>query len=125
MESAIQAARRSNLKSFQTGAVIFQGASRPSKCIGTGWSHYNEAFNLAQYRSIHAEFDAVFNSTASNLNDATIYIATIRRKSGNIGLSRPCATCLDLLAGVGIDSVFFSVENGKFDRISIEEEMTK
>ena len=104
---AIEIARRSPVKTFQTGAVIVQRG----KVVSAGWSHPSIR-TLQNYRSVHAELHAIIRTDPRELAGAEIYVATIRRKSGNIGLGKPCDACADILFEVGIETAYFTDEDG-------------
>jgi len=98
-------AERSGIKTFSTGCVIvnFDGS-----VVSEGWSHYSQ-LRLANYRSIHAEVHAILRCERKAwLNGATAYIVTIRNKSGNIGLAKPCGQCAVYLHQVGVRNVVFT-----------------
>ena len=114
LDSAVILAERSTIKTFSTGALIVPRNAAP---VG-GWSH-DSLFKLTNFRSIHAEVHAIFRAQREALKDATIFVATIRNKSGNIGLARPCDGCLSYLYEVGIKRAYFTVEGEEYDYLDI------
>lgn len=109
LSGAHRLANRSGIKSYHTGAIIFQQATP----VGYGWSHYSE-LNLIQYpRSIHAELHAILRTAQrKDLNGATIYVANIAAKSGNTANGMPCKVCQAVLFEVGIKEVYYTLAHG-------------
>ncbi len=66
---------------------------------------------------LHAECDAIMCAARHHgehaLAGSTIYVAMIKR-SGRIGLARPCGACLFLLRTVGIRRIVYTVAKGEF-----------
>lgn len=102
-------AHRSGIKSYHTGAIIYQTAVP----VGYGWSHYSE-LNFTQYpRSIHAELHAILRTAQrKELLGATIYVANVSAKSGNRANGKPCETCQAVLFDVGIREVYYTLAKG-------------
>jgi tRNA(Arg) A34 adenosine deaminase TadA len=109
LENAMNLAHRSGIKSYHTGAIIFQTATP----VGYGWSHYSE-LNLIQYpRSIHAELHAILRTAQrKDLLGATVYVANKNAKSGNRANAKPCETCQAVLFEVGIKEVYYTLAKG-------------
>ena len=106
---ALKLAHRSTIKTFGTGAVIYD---KRGDIVSDGWSHFG-SLNLSRYRSIHAELHAILRcGNRVSLQDATCVIATIRQKNGNITLSKPCEFCRELLNEVGVEKVIYSTPTG-------------
>jgi deoxycytidylate deaminase len=114
LQAAFRLAERSTFKLFRTGAVIVQ----KDKVVGTGWSHYSE-LNLVNYPlSIHAELHAILRTPQrKDLFGATIYVARITVKSGNIGLAKPCLECQSVLHEAGIKEAYFTISENVFGKI--------
>ena len=112
LEVAAELARsRSTLRKFATGCVIFDRSGVP---VAHGWSHYGERIlqRYKHYRSVHAELHALLRTTdRSRLIGGTIYIATIRKRSGNLGVGKPCELCEELIAASGIKTVIYTTGN--------------
>jgi tRNA(Arg) A34 adenosine deaminase TadA len=116
LDEAAKLALRSGILSYKTGAVIY---SPMGVAIATGWSHYSE-FNLAQYRSIHAELHAVLRSPLkTKLKGATVYVATVRAKNGNTTLSKPCKLCMALLHESGLKAAYYTCGDSSYEVISL------
>lgn len=112
---AVVLSKKSGIKSFRTGAVIFDKKG----VISEGWSH-NGVLQLTRYRSIHAEVHAILRAPRESLRGASISVATIRGKSGNVGLGKPCLFCQELLFEVGINRVWYTIEGDKFGHFDLE-----
>ena len=100
-------ALRSPVRRFQTGAVIFNNG----QIVSSGWSHASDR-NMVCYRSMHAEHHAIFRCPSSELEDATIVIATVSRKSGNTTDATPCAFCMQYIQRVGIREIIMTTSGG-------------
>lgn len=105
---ALYYARRSPIKSFQTGAVIFDREG----LVSAGWAHYSALLTLKKFRSIHAELHATLRAPRERLIGSTVYVGMIRRKSGNVGVARPCENCLSILHEVGVKEAVFTSDEG-------------
>lgn len=111
-------AKRSGIKTFSTGAVII--LPKIDYQVSEGWSHFSY-YNLANYRSIHAELHAILrNNYRKTLRGTTCYICTIRNKSGNIGLAKPCEHCMACLYEVGVKTVVFTIGGTAANRYEFE-----
>lgn len=107
IEEAFRFAERSTLKTYQTGAVIFD---KRGNVVSTGWAHYNE-ITTSRYgypRSVHAELHALVRTNKINITGSIMAIAMKKRKSGNRGNAKPCALCEHLLKESGIEFVIYS-----------------
>ena len=118
LEQALYFARRSTIRTFKTGAVIY---APDGNLVSTGWSHYTELLRLQRFRSIHAEVHAIFRAPPQLLEGSRIYIANIRGKSGNVGLAKPCLPCLSYLADVGVWEAYYTVEGAEWTRYVVSE----
>lgn len=111
LERAADLARKnSTIRSFQTGAVLAkrQGPRSISPYSwGEGWSH-SSTLRLVKFRSIHAELHAIMRSWRQS--GCYVFVATVRGKSGNIGLARPCDACAAILHDAGVIGAFYTVE---------------
>ena len=64
--------------------------------ISWSWNHVGfDGFGA------HAEPEAIRRSNRKRLAKATMYIAAVRRKSGNILTARPCPDCQKAIKKVG------------------------
>lgn len=98
---AVRYARRSSIRGYQTGALI----TNTGGMVSQGWSHRSEIRYSQTPFSCHAELHAINRAKQSRLIGATIYVATVRRKSGNIVSGKPCPICEDIILKVGIERV--------------------
>ena len=81
-----------------------------------------ENYNLPKYKEFpyyHSESHLVsklldhFNTIDTNW---TICVLRINRKGLILG-SKPCINCFKLLNSVGLDKVYYSIDNGNFESI--------
>lgn len=121
LSEALRLARRSGIRTFHTGAVIFD--PRSGEALSNGWSHYSLR-TPRKFRSIHAELHALIRAPKRDaLRGSHIAVATIRAKSGNTGLARPCSLCTDLLYEVGVRRAFFTIEGTEWGNMMIRKEV--
>lgn len=107
LELAIKLAHRSTNKRHKTGAVIVN--SKTGDIISTGWSHKGQTTWKTTPWSTHAEMHAILRAPHPKLLEhATIYIATVCSKSGNLTSAKPCSSCGALLSGAGIKQVIYT-----------------
>jgi dCMP deaminase len=94
----------SKAKRLQVGAVI---VSPRGRIIGTGFNGTpsglsnacENAANITHDQVIHAELNAILNSTVADLHDSTIYLT-----------HSPCIKCAAALIQVGIKNVIYKNE---------------
>jgi deoxycytidylate deaminase len=67
------------------------------------WGHNHVGFDGF---GMHAECDALRRANKKRLQGSTIYIASVRKRSGNVLMSKPCVECQDLLRAWGIEAVW-------------------
>lgn len=103
-KALIKSTKRSTHKRHQTGCVI---VDKKGNILTAGCSHAS-SLRLSELHSIHAEIHALGRGRYENLRNATAYIATMARKSGNFVYSAPCLTCAIALKVAGINTVIFS-----------------
>jgi deoxycytidylate deaminase len=115
LERAASIATRSSLGRFWTGAAIYNH----NEPVSVGWSHFSD-LRLQRYRSIHAELHAILRTRVGGVRGGEIYIATVRSKSGNIGLAKPCQVCQELLWEVGLHSIYYTVRGDRWAHLVLE-----
>lgn len=105
-EAVVKSANRSTIKSFRTGAVIFD---KDMNIISKGCSHtpFGKAAN--NKRSNHAEDHALdLISHIKDKSNLSIVIYTLNRKGQNPATSsRPCRDCAERLASANLMEVFY------------------
>lgn len=103
-KALMKATKRSTHRRHQTGCVI---ANKGGEILSSGCSHAS-SLRMNELHSIHAEIHALGRGRYRNLKDATAYIATMARKSGNFVFSAPCLTCAIALRSAGIGWVVYT-----------------
>lgn len=106
ISTAVKIALRSPHRRFKTGAVLIKG----KKVLATGWSHPC-SMHLHLY-SMHAEQHLLRRVNLDDVEGATIYVATISGKNGNITSGRPCIDCVTALRHVGVARVCYTTSSG-------------
>ena len=86
---------------FRLGAVIFNN----DRVIGAGYNRVSEN------GAICAELLAIKKSPRKLLKGASILVVRVR-KSGTLGLSKPCERCQKIIIKSGIAKVIYSTPNG-------------
>lgn len=101
-EEAESQAKRSTLKNFKTGAVIF--SKKDYFIISRGCSHIPIGNHM---KSIHAEYHAL-QSYINKPNNSGILIVCIG-KAGNFAFSsRPCSACVEQIDRSGIETIYYA-----------------
>jgi deoxycytidylate deaminase len=111
---AIRAARRS-LCNFQVGCVLEPtSVSSKSHSLVVGVNHRING-NLKSVRSMHAEMHAL--SRADPNVKYRAWVVRLNKKSGKIGLARPCNVCTNLFIKRGnVREVWYSINEYEFGR---------
>jgi deoxycytidylate deaminase len=65
---------------------------------------------------IHSELAAVIKLGRQDLNDLDIVNTRIDRND-QLALAKPCVGCQDMLKQLGINRIFYSGNNGKFEQL--------
>lgn len=114
---AMRASLRSEHK-FKVGACVVVG-----KNAYVGWSRGTKTHSKSnqQFKSIHAEFDAINRALVheENLKRSQIYVYRSLR-SGTRGLAKPCGLCMDYIRLNGIKRVHFSDVDGFYSFSNLE-----
>lgn len=119
IDEAIKMANDSPMRRFATGAVIF---SKRGEILSKGCSHIS-SLRLHSLYSIHSEIHALHKVRHLNLYGATIAIATIARKSGNLTSAKPCSVCASMLYAAGIREAIYTVDNCTHATLDLEKRM--
>ena len=106
----IEVAHRCALKSchrFRLGAVIFKG----TRILGIGWNKPKTHPRAnTPYNTIHSEFAAVLKVVSPQaLKKASLYVHRVGRDQ-LVHLAKPCKHCSAMLAGIGLNDVFYSID---------------
>lgn len=114
LEYAILAAQGANGYSNKHGAVIFKGKRILS--VGRNKQKKTPLLRRLKYRScwLHAEADAILKAdgAAKGANLLVIRIGKVKLRN-----SRPCTSCLSLIAESGIKDVFYSTAKGGIEKL--------
>ena len=106
IQLAIKEAHKSDHKSFRHGAVLIMG----KKVIAKGHNklQYNNGF---PFKSVHAEMDTIWTAKTkyNKLDRCKMYVVRVRN-NGNLGLSKPCVHCSNLIKKYKIKDTYFSTE---------------
>lgn len=116
IKAAIHAAEKSQHR-HRLGAVVFKG----KRILGVG---YNGVGRITARRSvpnsvtagywpdaIHAELAAILNAGTEDCRRASILVVRLN-KAGELIMSRPCKTCMGVIAYVGIRKIFYTTSGG-------------
>jgi deoxycytidylate deaminase len=99
--------KHSDHPAHQLGAFIVKG----NRIISLGFNK-NKTHTKSNHawKRLHAEICAIIK-TKEDLTGCTIYVYR-ETKLGNLGMARPCPTCLAAIQEVGIKKICYSTENG-------------
>lgn len=105
-------ARRSTIKSYKTGAVIFKEKNRGIEATGTSHLPLNFRYDDSENakRSIHAEDDALDKIRyAEDKSIFSILIYTLNWNGTNHATSsRPCPPCAERLVRAGLSHIYYA-----------------
>lgn len=112
MSLAIETAHKSEHSKWKLGSVVWRGGS----VISTGFNRVRNDPSVVEDEkyfmcTVHAEVDALRN--AGSTDGAKLFVARVRR-SGGIGLAKPCARCMDTIREHGIKRVYYTDDCGEW-----------
>ncbi len=64
-----------------------------------------------QYPYLHSEANAILSLGLDNCQDCVLFVVRVLRNS-EIGLAKPCNSCMKLIKHVGIKKVFYTTYTG-------------
>jgi dCMP deaminase len=104
------ASKHSDHPAHQLGAVIVKG----NKIISVGFNK-NKTHTKSNHawKRLHAELCAIIKAK-QDLTGSSIYVYR-ETKNGNLGLSRPCASCMEAIKEAGINKIYYTTETGFFE----------
>ena len=71
-----------------------------------------------RFDAIHSELKCLLNTPYPPSFFNKFMMVNVRIKSdGEVGLSKPCSKCQQLLNDFGIKTIYFTNKNGKFERL--------
>lgn len=84
---------------------------------------YNDSFSTHpigkrydfRYNNIHSELSAILRAKwyVDKLHKLTLVNVRFKR-SGELGLSKPCTRCQEMLKDFGITNIYYTLEDGQF-----------
>lgn len=118
LNAAIRIAARSGMKLYHTGAIL---VASNGDILAHGWSHYSDSYRFANYpRSIHAELHAILRTPQrKDLVGATVYVANVRPKNGNVVNGAPCMFCQQVLQEVGVSTAFYTISGKSWGKLDL------
>lgn len=105
-----------NKSTFRThhGSVI----SYKCYIIGSGYNlnlHSNFAEHFNELKTLHAEMIAVMRvKNKKLLENATLYVTRISKKTGKLTYSRPCIVCRSMMNSFHIHNICYTDYNGNW-----------
>ncbi len=103
-----QVARLSDHPQHKHGACLVSGNKIIS--IGFNKNKTNPKSNHL-YKTHHAELDVILKAGREDLSNCVLYIYR-ETKNGDLGNSRPCKYCMELLKRVNISKIYYSDVKG-------------
>lgn len=99
--------KHSDHPAHQLGAVIVKG----NKIISLGYNK-NKTHTKSNHawKRLHAEISAIIKCR-EDLTGTTIYVYR-ETKNGDLGMARPCSSCLSAIQEAGIKRICYSTDNG-------------
>lgn len=112
IRAATNAAEFSTEK-YLVGAAIYFGA----RLISIGWNSKKTSPNCESiFNWHHAETAALVGLSRKDLSRATIYVVRLK-KSGVLGMAKPCLGCQRALRASGIRRVYYTDSEGKVRKL--------
>ena len=103
-----EAAKKASLKSTHHQHKIGCVVVYKNKIISVGFNQLKtHPESTHPYKSIHAEFDAIYRCDSRFLSDSDIYVYR-EDKKGNLAIAKPCKYCDLLIRQTGIRNVFYT-----------------
>ena len=99
--------------------VVYKG-----KVIGAGYNCHKShplqrAYNIERFldddkpHSLHSEIHALYPLVGANIEWNKVCVFNYRQKrTGEIGMSRPCASCMRLLKDLGVHHIYYTTDDG-------------
>lgn len=113
LDVAKKASLRSDHKHHHIGVALVKGG----RVISTGFnSNKKSPRSPHRFHSVHAEVKAILAAN-TDVEGATAYVFR-QTKSGDMAMSRPCASCAEFLVSKGIRTIVYSFE-GSFKKEKI------
>jgi deoxycytidylate deaminase len=102
------------------GAVLFKGGS----VVNVGFNDYRYSSKFRKYYqkkgrrpTLHAEQSAILGVPLDTLSRSSLLVVRVR-SNGELGLARPCESCIKMLAAVGVKRIFYSTNDGEIVELS-------
>lgn len=105
---AENASKYSTHKHFHLGAVLVVNGHPISVGYNQGKSHPD-----GRFKGLHAEVAAMKTSGKSRIKGSSLFVYR-QKKTGAIGMSRPCSHCMKKLKEFGVKLVYYSTEEYPF-----------
>jgi deoxycytidylate deaminase len=103
-----QAARKASFKSTHRQHKIGCVLVYKNKIVSVGFNQLKtHPESTHPYKSIHAEFDAIYKSNSLALSDCDLYVYR-EDKKGKPAIAKPCKYCDLLIKQVGIKNVYYT-----------------
>ena len=115
MQMAIQEAKKSLLNHQHGCVIVYQ-----NKIVCSG--HNKNTINYTNYKSIHAEEDAIRNLVRINKfqnkgirNNCKLYVVRIQKNTNFLKMSRPCQNCINNIRKHTIGVTYYSTNETFID----------
>lgn len=115
MQMAIQEANKSVLNHQHGCVIVYQ-----NKIVCSG--HNKNTINYTNYKSIHAEEDAIRNLVKINKfqnkgirNNCKLYVVRIQKNTNFLKMSRPCQNCINNIKKHNIGVTYYSTNETFID----------
>lgn len=98
---------------FRHSAILFH--KKHIYNIGRNYKNKTSPHSPNEYKTIHAELDALLGVDRKNLIGSSMLVIRIGAKD-NLTMSKPCIHCQHLIKNAGIKTLFYSNQNGQIIR---------
>lgn len=116
LQIAKEEAKKSLLNHQHGCVIVYQ-----NKIVSTGYNKSSN-YNNNNYRSIHAEKDAIFKLVKNNKfqnknirNNCSLYVVRIKQNTNELKYSKPCKDCIKNIVENNIGSIYYSTDSSFID----------
>jgi cytidine deaminase len=115
LKLAISVAQAGVHRRYRVGAVLVAG----NRVLSQGVNGVKSHPWMCGKSTIHAEVSCLVKRRYFDVPGQTMFVARISKRTGRVGMARPCKKCQDVLKKHGITDVYFTDDRGLPDYISL------
>lgn len=105
VDEVYKQAERSTLKTFKTGAVLFNSTN--GEIMGKGCSHHTEDFIPTNTHTVHAEVHSLKKADWKGKGAWNMLVLSVGKQGNPAYSSKPCYSCANIMATYGVEMVYY------------------